>query len=421
MKARKETAGGSHWQPPPHFMIGGAESILGLQIIEERPDELGMTLWRTLRSVVLWTESRPERRSELLGQDALEGVAGKGLALADPPLGEALKELLGVLSMGSEETEVATACRALSERAAEAGRPVASLYFMEMAATVAACNPEPAFLAGRSSRARAEYARAEGWFKEAIFRARATRDRTNYVRALTGLGNLHLQRGNFPRAREFHLRAYRVAKRYRLRERQAMASHDLFVVFDLTEDPQKAEWYANEASYLYGAAHPRFPSLANDVAVFWIGRGHFGRALPVLEALLPHFASRRDTLITLGNIARAAGAVGRAEPFDRARRQIEELINVSDAFDAAAGVLLDLARGAASLGRWELAEDVAYRCIQLAEVRKQGQILLTAEGVAEVIASRRRIDDARASDVSLSNASDPLGTRLFVALQGADA
>jgi len=402
------------WRPPPQLGIGGPESILGLPVVEERPDALGMTLWRTLRCAVLAAGTAPDHCAapllDLKGEEA-------GLALAEPPLRDALVGLLRIVEtplLGS--SDLAAACRDVSGQALEAGLQVASLYFMELAATLAAGDPEPAFLAGRAARRRAEYARATGWFREAITRARLRRDRVSYARALTGLGNLYLQRGNIPRARECHLRAYRVSKRYGHRERQAMASHDLFVVFDLTDDPQRAERYAAVAARLYGPMHPRFPSLANDVAVFWIGRGEFARALPVLEALLPLFTDPRDTLVTLGNIARAAGAIGEQSSFDRARSRIEKSVANDAPTDATAAALLDLARGAASLGEWEVAEDAANRAVAIAEARREGRSLLTAESVAELVANRRRLDDARSARILDARADDPLVAELLEAL-----
>ncbi len=52
-----------HRVPPP--LTSGGESIEGIQILEERGDELGLLLWHSLRNVLTWNRTASARRANI--------------------------------------------------------------------------------------------------------------------------------------------------------------------------------------------------------------------------------------------------------------------------------------------------------------------------------------------------------------------
>ena len=83
---------------------------------------------------------------------------------------------------------------------------------------------------GRLARRRAEYARAETWYRRSIALGRQSGDWATYSMAFGGLGNLYMQRGKLSTARRFHLRALRAARRHSMRGLHGSALHDLAVL-----------------------------------------------------------------------------------------------------------------------------------------------------------------------------------------------
>jgi tetratricopeptide (TPR) repeat protein len=239
-------------------------------------------------------------------------------------------------------------------------------------------------------------ARAETWFHQAIIVARRNGDRKARALAFIGLGNLHLQRGNFPAARRVLTTALKTARRSGLHEIEGMASHDLFVIADDGGRVQEAEIHAANALRSYGARHPRLPNLANDVAYFWMNQGQFSRALPVFRAVLPHIHQRRERLLTLSSIARAAGALSDESEFDRAWSRAWEIIEANSTEEGAAQALVLLAQGAADLRDRERMERAASRALQAAGERGEAQVQFLVEAV-------------RASVQSVTHAPEPFG------------
>jgi tetratricopeptide (TPR) repeat protein len=220
---------------------------------------------------------------------------------------------------GSAQPEaVSRACQHIAAWADAEGHSATSIAFAQAAAAALPGDASTAFAVGRTARRRAEYARAETWFRRAIALARQSGDWTSYALAFSGLGNLYVQRGNYPAARRFHVRALRAARRHSLRQIQGSALHDLFVISAAGGSSGEAERMARGAFEAYGAEHPRLSILAHDIAYLWMEQGHFGPALTVFEALLPHLRRHEDRMVGLANIVRASAGAGDRRRFDEA-------------------------------------------------------------------------------------------------------
>jgi hypothetical protein len=260
------------------------------------------------------------------------------------------------------------------------------LAFTQAAALTAASDARLSYAVGRMARQRAEYPRAETWFRRAILLGRQSGDWESYALAFTGLGKLYQQRGNLPSAQKAHLRAYRAARRKGLRNAQGMALHDLFVVAVERNEVRQAEEYAASALKAYGAGHPRLPFFAHDVAFFWIERGYFAPALTVLTALLPHFQQPTEQALVLAHIARAASGVRDSERFEDAWRRAWVLNMSAESAERAAAVFLALAEGAGAAADWDRAAQAAEHAIGIARAREESKIQASAE---EILRSAR--------------------------------
>jgi tetratricopeptide (TPR) repeat protein len=379
---------------PPPLTRGGTDTFRGSVVIEELGNPLAVLLWDTLRGVLLWAGEEPGARRELFHPRApgrrrarmAEGAGGS-------PLAEPLDALLRALDDpdAAAPTEVAGACRRVSAWADATGCAGTALAFMQAAALADPTDAEAAYLTGRLARGRAETFRAEGWFWEAVARSRPARDPGSRVLANIGLGNLHLQRGNLPAAGRTHARALRIAQRHGLRSLEGMASHDLFVVADERGRATEAADHAEQALRAYGPGHPRLRSLAHDVSVFWMNQGSFAPALRVLVSVLPHIRGRRERLLTLGSLARAAGGVGERQTFDTAWDEVLETVDGAGVRESegACQALLALAQGALSLGDWERAERAATEAVRVAAARGEGKVVVDADSVLDAVRSGR--------------------------------
>jgi hypothetical protein len=201
-----------------------------------------------------------------------------------------------------------------------------------------------------------------------------------------------MQRGNFPVARQLFIRAYRAAKRHSLRNVLAGSLHNLFWTAVSSGQHDEAEALSRTTFEAYDPESPRVPAFAHDVAYFWVSRGQFAPALSVFQALLPHINVPTERLAILGSTARAAGGAGDRDRFDEVGPEIWKLIRGSEVGEQAAGVLTDLARGAASLGRWNEAEEAAKAAEELATEAGQAQVQITAQAILDAVRHERRFE-----------------------------
>ncbi len=114
------------------------------------------------------------------------------------------------------------------------------------------------------------------------------------------------------------------------------------------------------------------------------------------------------------NLARAAGGAGDVTEFEAAWAKTWVLIDESPTSPLAAGALLDLAWGAASLGEWQRAERAGARALTVAQQRGEHRIVLTAEAALEFIRGRSHVEYR--SNTTAEPSSD-LADRFIAALQ----
>ncbi len=383
------------WHIPP-AIVHGAEALEGTEILSEYTGELGLVLWQAVRDISLWSSvTPPENRAGLFGPNAgKRRAASIAAANPDSEIAPALATVARILEdpAGTSTEQVMLACREISQWADAQGTLATALSFAQAAAFACPGNAASGLRVGQIARRRLEYARAETWFRRTIGLARQARDWASYAEAFLALGTLYMQRGNFPVARQLFIRAYRAAKRHSLRNVLAGSLHNLFWTAVSSGQHDEAEALSRTTFEAYDPESPRVPAFAHDVAYFWVSRGQFAPALSVFQALLPHINVPTERLAILGSTARAAGGAGDRDRFDEVGPEIWKLIRGSEVGEQAAGVLTDLARGAASLGRWNEAEEAAKAAEELATEAGQAQVQITAQAILDAVRHERRFE-----------------------------
>ncbi|HEV7586710.1 MAG TPA: tetratricopeptide repeat protein [Longimicrobium sp.] len=392
-----------------------------MEILREVPGETGVLLWQAYRNVMFWATAEPGDRGKLFSPDAAQRRLSE-LLDADLPA-ELVDALVAVGRMlGAPDTtsgeSIAESGRAISDWAEQHGHTATALAFTQAAALASPRNAGLALAVGKQSRLRNELPRAETWFRHAIMIARQIGDWEAYGRAYLALGNMARQRGNFPAAHRMHIKALRSGKRKGLGPVVGLASHELFVIATETGRAEQAEHYARQAFRAYGAEHELLPALAHDIAYYWMEQGYFSRALPVFVALEPLFPDLKQRLPVRANVIRAAGAAGDREQFRKMWNETMKLTREPDALPAVADSLLEMARGAASLGEWDRAEQVAERAVAVASERREAAVMVRAESVLGSIRSGRSVEKAIAARAGRSSdQADALANEMVRSLE----
>jgi tetratricopeptide (TPR) repeat protein len=375
-----------------------------------------------LRDVLLWTQVPAGSRPGLF---APEAPAERERAIRESAVDAELREPLATLerllqSPGSVTgAEVSGACAEIAAWAERGGSLATALAFAQNAALTSPANAAAALEVARIARRMEDHARAELWYRRATGAARRSKRWRIYARSFSGLATLYQDRGNLPAAHRFHLRALRGATRGGLRPERAAALHDLFAVSVEAGRTREAERFAREAFAAYPPAHSRLPELAHDIGYFWMEQGHFQRALPVFQAVLPLVREAEKRLWVEADLARAAAGAGDYELSRSTAKRVRKRCGQEAMAAAAARALIELAHAALQTGDLAAAEEAATEALRLARQRREGRAVLMAEALLEAIAadgatsrgSNRR--EPRAG----GPAADELATELIRTLQ----
>lgn len=373
----------SYLAAPP--LLSESEPFEGAAVLREHPGALGAVLWKSLRDVTAWTDAAPGDRAALFAPAAAAARPGEVADCgAEPELWAPLLVIAQLLRRPDDVDypRLVHACRAVARWGERRGFTAVQLAFTQAAARLAPDHPRLAYAVGRLARDRGEHARAETWLRASIRLARG-RDWHTYALAYLSLGTLYQRLGNFPAARTLTQRALRTTGRRRLRKLQGTAYHNLFVLTTESGDYPLAQHYAGLALQRYGPGHARLPQLAYDLAIVWFLCGYFERALPVLEAVLPHFPGGADRALALASTARAAAGVGDLGRFERYWNEATAILEVSGEHPFVPEGWLALARGAVSARDGARAQLAAGRAREIAHDRRLSQLLIEVDAVLE--------------------------------------
>ncbi|HEX6037178.1 tetratricopeptide repeat protein [Longimicrobium sp.] len=403
----------------PLTIPGGA--VAGADLVRELPAEVSLSVWQTLRSVLLWAAEDPGLRGDLFEPCAMtewetELLENDWDADVRCPLAVLVGQL-GRQGDASAET-IAHACLSVTDWALEHGYVATALAYAEAAALSWPQHPRYAWLAGRLMRAHGRPREAEAWLKRAERAANRLADWEGRTLSLNSLGNLYYGMGNYSQAAKMHRDALKVARRHRLRKREGEILHDLFVATWYMGYAEEAEQYARAALEVYKDGHPRLATLAHDVAFSWVAEGYYGRALTVLQGLERYFELPSERIRVLASIARAAGGCNATEMFSSAAKEIWTLADRQDAGQGVAAALVELARGATSLAKWDIAEEALLKAREVAVLRSEEDVVAEADDALSAVSAHRAAAPARSTlDTVPSQRLDTLANGLVVTLR----
>lgn len=368
---------------PPQVHPGDTQSVL-----EEFPDNFGVVLWKTLRAVDLWAQTPAGARKGLVREGGADRRwEGLGAVPNPPPSASLVRRLLGHLGRRGNvaSTEVADLCLRISEWAEGERALATATAFAEAAALVLPRASAPALAAGRLLKWRGLYARAEIWLHRSLPLGIATKDWLNAARSWSEIGTVFALRGNMPSAEASHIRALKLATRRGLQQYVGVALHDLCGLYIQMGDAVRTQKYARLAIRAYYPGHPRLPIFASDLAYFWMLQGAFECSLQVFLAVMPLMTVHRERLFVAANLIRAAGGAGQRDVLEAHWEDTLEGIRACRSSHGQAEALLDMARGAASLGDWKRAEDAASEAVRKAVELGEGKTVIEGDAVLDSV------------------------------------
>lgn len=387
--------------PPPLLRDADSPGPEGLSILEEIRSEVGVILWKSLRSTLLWAEVEPEERKGLFDSEASQRrqqEIERSIPAAKADLRRDLTALIPAVESPAEADgeAMAEACERIATWAESSGCPRTALEFLQAGSL---CAPRDASLAldvGYAVRELGQPARAESWFQRALGLARQTNDWEPYVLAYLAHGRVMMERGAFPAARESYIKAVRRAGRQNMREMEVEVFHDLFLLESRAGNHGQALSAARETLDVLDPDDDQFPELARDLGIFWLKIGQFEHAFELLrEAAKRIQGDARGK--ALGAAARAAGQVGDRETFDWARQELDRWWDGPGAPEAWA----DVARGAAALKLKDVTRQAADRAESSARTRDDEPGDFAADALLETIETETKALEAVAAQAQL--------------------
>lgn len=400
--------------------IPGGE-VAGTEVVRELPAELALTVWQVLRSVLMWAAEIPAQRGDLFEprameeweRELLEGTFDKELRY---PLAVIVGELAALESASPEQ--LAHACLCVTEWSLAHHATRTALGFTEAAALCRPDHPRYAWMAGRLLRTHGFLREAEQWIKRSVRVAASMGDWETQTLGLNSLGNVFYEAGNYPMSGRTLREALRVARKHRYVQREGEILHDLFVLATWCGELEQAEQFARDAYEIYRHGHHRLPALAHDVAVLWMKRGHFSRALFVLRELPAYITAPEERSRVYAVLARAAAACGHERLFLDAWKEAWDFFEDPIAARRAAPDLVELGLGASSLKKWEMAESALNRALVLAERTGEADIRIRAETALAAVSARRVAEHEQSlSDARLEPEEDRFASGFLLSLQ----
>ena len=404
--------------PPP--ITVGTGALEGEALLRESDGEIAFALWATWRAVRVWADVSPGQRVGLFTPDALSRRLQTLDSLSIPEaVSDTLRSCSEVLSPEATSAErVAEACMSVAAWATSEGLRETALEYTQLAALASPNDAQLARATALHARQLGQYARAESWYRQAIWVARQTRDAFAHAFAFFGLGRVMMQRGNLPGAHKALLRGLRSAQRQGSREATASAYHDLLAWAIWADRPDEVDRFAALALDAYPTDHPRLPSLAYDAALGWLKVGRAAEALRVFQSMPHDYGGPLEQVSIQSSLARAAAAVGDREAYEHAWSTVLTLLQDRATAQGAPSAYLYLAHGARTMGERERARWAAHRALQLASELGEAKGKLAAESLLSSLAEQDaevRIEASqseKAEDPALQDVADRLAAAL---------
>lgn len=243
-----------------------------------------------------------------------------------------------------------------------------------------------AYHIGRLLRRVAMYDEAETWLRYTANRATIAEDWHHHALALSGMGNLKRQRGNFPESVRLHTRALHSARKHGVRRLEGDALYDLAVMHFEVGQLDEGMQYAREAITAYGPGHSQLVRMANDLAWVWMHlHGEAGRALELFFAIEPRVQDPPFRAVLLANMARAAAEQGREEVYELSWLEAYAYMRKQDTEEGHAAAFCQLALAALASMQLERARQAASLCLDVAKRRREAHSIFLAEQILDTL------------------------------------
>ena len=370
--------------PPPLVQRIDAAKLPGMDLLDDEIGPARLVFWQAFQDAELW--ARAEERAGLF-HPGHRSERRREVESLDPQTYEPAKPHLFLLialteSPTSIQAEaVRSACAELAIWFENRGLLRCAVEFAKVASFAA---PEEAPLVVRIARLLrilGEFPRSISWFDYGYYIARRTEDWRTAAKALTGLGILFYQRGNYPRARQYQGRCINLARKRGLPDMAGEAFHNLFVLEMDAGNAELADTCAAKALACYPSESGCLIRLARDLAHRWTLTGNFAASLPVQLETLQHVTRPIDRVQVWAGAGRAAAGAGEWATFEEAWLETWHLVQAGVADPVASIALLDLAQGAVLLGDPHRARYAARKALAFAQLREEGHTIFEAEAL----------------------------------------
>lgn len=367
--------------PFPH-VADGAVAPADAVLAEEMPEAAAQALRQLLHEVRVWLAA-PVAERRILGEPP--GIAQLPGAIMERVgrVFELLREEAGKDTAGA----VALGLAWTAEWMEREGRAVRSaIVFYQAALLVLPRNVWIAYHIGRLLRRVGMYEMAQVWLQHAADKAAAERDWEHHALALSGLGNLKRERGNFRDAVDFHRLALQSARKHDVRRLEGDALYDLAVMYFERGELAKGMDDARGAMKAYGAGHSQLVRMANDLAWIWMHlHGEAGLALMLFQTIEPRVQDPPFRAVLLANIARAAAELDDAQIYELAWLEAHAYMRRQDTEDGHAAAFGQMALASLAFMQLERARQAASHSLEIARRRREGRVALMAEQILDAL------------------------------------
>jgi tetratricopeptide (TPR) repeat protein len=303
-------------------------------------------------------------------------------------------ELLREVPDSNTESAIALGLLMVSYWAERRQAQRSAVVFLQAALLMIPSNVALSYQIGRLLRKLAVWDAAEVWLTYSRASAEHAQDWENHGFALSGLGNLHRERGNHPEAVRCHLLALESARTHGVRRIEGDALYDLAVMSFERMEVQEGMGYVRQAILAYGPGHSQLVRLANDVAwIFMHAYAEAGFALTTFQSIEPLVYEPSFRAVLLANIARAAAEIGAEHIYELAAAEAYSYIQAQKSEEGHAAGFAQLAFAAISAGQPERARQMAKLCRGVAERRREGFFIIEADKMLEALAHTRNWQD----------------------------
>lgn len=232
----------------------------------------------------------------------------------------------------------------------------------------------------------AMYEQAGTWLLHVVEKSAASQDWKNHTLALSGLGNLKRERGNFPDSVRFHRRALASARKWALPRLEGDALYDLAVMYFERGELDTGMGHARGAMKAYGPGHSQLVRMANDLAWIWMHlHGESGLSLMLFQAIEPRVQDPAFRPVLLANIARAAAEVEQMHIYELSWLEAYAYMRRQDTEDGHAAAFGQMALASVAAMQLERARQAASLSRDISRRRRESRLLRAAELILDAL------------------------------------